>query len=220
MNKLLEKILFSTFRRRLVDEDLFNNLYLLKGRVLDLGGGQTRGEFPIGRKMGWIVLDEDYKLKPSIIGDAQCLPFKEDIFDGVKCSELTGYLFEPIKMVKEIKRVLKSNGYAIITSPFLTPYDHNQHDGIRLTSAWWEWAAKETKLQLIKVKPEGFLLTVIADFEKYWISHWFIPLRYLIYLIFYPFYELLFWWEKQNWVPKFFKRFTTGFLIIMKKIDE
>src|SRR4030043_2206989 len=163
MNKLLEKILFSTFRRRLVDEDLFENLNLLKRRVLDLGGGRTRGEFPIGRKMGWVVLDEDFKLKPNIIGDAQCLPFKEDIFDGVKCSELTGYLFEPIKTVKEIKRVLKSGGYAIINSTFLTPYDHCQHDGVGLTSAWWEWAAKETGLQLIEVRPQGFLLTVIAD---------------------------------------------------------
>lgn len=219
MIRFWKKILFTSFRRRIVDEDLYNNLNLLKGMVLDLGGGQTRGDFPLGGKMNWIVLDENEKLLPSVVGDAQRLPFKNDSFDSVKCSELTGYLFEPIKMVREIRRVLKKGGSAVITSPFLTPYDHVQHDGVRLTSAWWMWAANQAGLQLIKVKPQGFLLTTIADFEKYWVSHWFVPLRYLIYLIFYPFYELLFWWEKTGVVPNFFHRFTTGFLVILKNVD-
>lgn len=219
MKKFLKKILFTSFRRRLVDESLFNNLNLLQGRVLDLGGGQTRGEFPSGKKMDWIVLDEDIKLRPTIVGDAQRLPFSDNSFDAIKCSELTGYLFEPIKMVREIKRVLKRDGYAVITSPYLTPYDYNQHDGVRLTNAWWEWAAKENGLKLVKVQPEGFLLTVIADFEKYWISHWWLPLRYLTYLLAYPLYEILFWVEKKEFVPRYFKRFTTGFLIVLRKID-
>lgn len=220
MTKFWKKILFTSFRRRLVDEDLKNNLKALSGKVLDLGGGQTRGEFPSGDKIGWVVLDENRKLSPSVVGDAQELPFKNNSFDAVKCSELTGYLFEPIKMVREIKRVLKKGGIAVITSPFLTPYDHAQHDGVRLTSAWWGWAARETGLQLIKVNPQGLLLTTIADFEKYWISHWWKPVRYLTYLFMYPFYELLFWWEKTNMIPNFFHRFTTGFLVIMKKTNK
>ena len=136
-----------------MDGDLFACHHLLTGKVLDLGGGRSRGDFPHGRELGWTILDIDFNLKPTIIGDAQILPFSNNSFASVKCSELTGYLFEPLKMVAEVKRVLKPGGIAVFTSPFLTPFDFDQHDSIRLTSAWWEWAAGKTGLKIEKIKP-------------------------------------------------------------------
>lgn len=216
----MKDFIFGTFRRRLVDRDLWRHRDLLGGRVLDLGGGRTRGKFPHGKELGWIVADIDFSFKPNVAADAHCLPFGSGVFDAVKCSELTGYLFEPIKMVREISRVLKPGGIAVITAPFLTPYDRDQHDSVRLTGAWWEWAAKKSGLHLMKVEPQGFLLTVLADFERYWIYRWWLPLRYFAYLIMFSVYELLFWYEKHFPVPTYFRRFTTGFLIILKKIDR
>lgn len=213
----MRNYLFGTFRRRLVDRDLLKCRNLLIGKVLDLGGGRTRGEFPHGKKMEWVVADIDFDLKPTVVADAHCLPFGDEVFEAVKCSELTGYLHEPIKMIEEIARVLKPGGAAVITAPFLTPYDSEQYDSVRLTGAWWEWAAKKSGLHLEKVEPQGFLLTVLADFERYWISHWWFPLRYAAYILMFPIYELLFWYEKHFPVPKYFKRFTTGFLVILKK---
>lgn len=212
--------LHTSYRRRFIDRDLYRYRHLLRGVVLDLGGGRTRGLFPHGKSLGWVVLDEDSTLRPTIVGDAQVLPFRNDSFDAVKCSELTGYLFEPLKMVQEIARILKRGKYAVITSAFLTPYDHAQHDGIRLTGAWWEWAAERAGLAIIEIKPQGYLLTVLADAERYWISHWWFPLRITAYLVMFPVYEFLFWWEQHLPVPDYSKRFTTGFLIILrKKID-
>lgn len=213
----MKNIIFGSFRRRLVDRDLFRYRQLLTGRVLDLGGGRTRGNFPHGKHLDWTVLDIDFGLKPTVAGDAQKLPFANNVFDSVKCSELTGYLFEPIKMVKEIPRVLKPGGAAVITVPFLTPYDYDQHDATRLTSAWWEWAARRVGLEVEMLEAQGYLLAVLADFEKYWISHWWFPLRYAAYILMFPVYEILFWYEKHFPVPKYLQRFTTGFLVVLKK---
>lgn len=213
----MKNIIFGSFRRRLVDGDLFRYRHLLTGRVLDLGGGRTRGKFPHGKNLDWVVLDIDVTLKPSVVGDAQKLPFGNQVFEAVKCSELTGYLFEPIKMVEEIARILNAGGIAVITAPFLTPYDNEQHDSVRLTGAWWEWAGKRAGLKIEKLEPQGYLLTVLADFERYWISHWWFPLRYVAYFLMFPVYEVLFWYEKHFPVPKYFQRFTTGFLVLLKK---
>ena len=71
----IKEILFTTLRRRLVDDDLFACQYLLTGKVLDLGGGRTRGKFPHGRELGWTILDIDFNLRPIVVGDAQILPF-------------------------------------------------------------------------------------------------------------------------------------------------
>lgn len=217
---MISELFELSYRRRLIDKALFRHAHLLKGRVLDLGGGRTRGRFPNGTQAGWVVADIDLELKPRVVADAQVLPFKSSSFDAVKCSELTGYLYEPKKMVDEIDRILKPGGMAVVTSPFLTPYDHNQHDCVRLTNAWWEWAAKKTGLAIEKLEPQGFLLTVVSDFEKYWISHWWPPLRYAAYLLLFPVYEILFWYEKHFPVPEYFCRFTTGFLIVFKKVEK
>lgn len=200
-----------------MDDDLFSFRHLLTGRVLDLGGGRTRGNFPHGLELNWTVLDADFDLRPTIVGDAQVLPFVNNSFNSVKCSELTGYLFEPLKMLTEVKRVLKPGGFAVFTSPFLTPFDFGQHDGIRLTSSWWVWAAGKLGLTIEKIKLQGYMMTVLADAEKYWIGRWLWPFRVFGYLIMFPVYELLFWWEQHIPVPDYLKRFTTGFLIILRK---
>ena len=213
----MQQLLFISYRRKLIDQALYQHLPLLNGRVLDLGGGKTRGVFPPGKSMGWIVLDEDVSLKPSVTGDAHKLPFRADVFDAVKSSDLTGYLVEPVKMIKEVARVLKPGGNAVITAPFLTPFDHEQHDATRLTSAWWQWAAKASGLRVIKIESQGYFFTVLADFSRYWTHHWWLPLRYLAYLIVFPLHSLLVWLENKKGVPNYLKRFTTGFLVILKK---
>ena len=209
-----------SYRRRMIDRDLFRYRHLLKGRVLDLGGGRTRGAFPHGKLLSWIVLDEDIRLKPSVVGDGQMLPFLNNSFDAVKSSELTGYLFEPLKMIQEIARILKPGGHAVITSPFLTPFDREQHDGIRLTSAWWDWAAKKTGMRIEKIEAQGYLFTIFIDAKRYWISHWWYPFRYLAYFFVYPLYDLVFWIEQHGGVPKYLKRFSGGFLIVLKKSEK
>ncbi len=214
---IVNRFITVSLRRRLIDEDLLESLKLLSGQVMDLGGGQTRGIFAHGKVFGWVVVDEDVKLKPSAAADAHTLPFKNSSFDAVKCSELTGYLMQPLKMLKQVRRVLKPGGMAVFTAPFLTPFDKAQHDGIRLTSAWWKWAAGEAGFKIVKIKAQGYLLTVLADYMRYWVRHWWWPFRYLGYLIIFPLTEIAFWWENNKKVPVYFKRFSTGFLVILKK---
>jgi ubiquinone/menaquinone biosynthesis C-methylase UbiE len=46
--------------------------------------------------------------------DAKCLPFEDEIFDSVFCHNMLHHLPEPIKMVKEMARVVKKDGAIII----------------------------------------------------------------------------------------------------------
>jgi len=45
------------------------------------------------------------------------LPFKKSSFDIIIALEVLEHLYNPYEMMKEIKRVLKPNGYAIISMP-------------------------------------------------------------------------------------------------------
>ena len=45
------------------------------------------------------------------------LPFDDDIFDVVVCSEVIEHLFNPIEALEEIRRVLKPEGSLVLTTP-------------------------------------------------------------------------------------------------------
>lgn len=49
------------------------------------------------------------------VADAHKLPFKNNSFDLVICTETLEHVLDPEKVLKEMKRVLKKNGYAIIS---------------------------------------------------------------------------------------------------------
>jgi len=51
------------------------------------------------------------------VADAQDLPFKSEEFDAVFCLEVLEHVFFPDKVLKEIKRVLKKNGYVVFLVP-------------------------------------------------------------------------------------------------------
>jgi len=56
----------------------------------------------------------------TMIADAHVLPFKDESFSYVICTEVLEHLDSPFKALKEIFRVLTENGIAFLTVPNLT----------------------------------------------------------------------------------------------------
>lgn len=52
-----------------------------------------------------------------IKADANKLPFKKDEFDAVFCLEVLEHVFSPKKVIEEVRRVLKNDGYAVFLVP-------------------------------------------------------------------------------------------------------
>ena len=55
-----------------------------------------------------------------MVGDAQNLKFKTNMFDAVFCLEVLEHVYHPKKVLKEFKRVMKKGGYGV----FLVPSDN------------------------------------------------------------------------------------------------
>jgi ubiquinone/menaquinone biosynthesis C-methylase UbiE len=72
-----------------------------------------------------------------MVGDAHNLKFGANSFDAVFALEILEHVFDPIKVFKEIKRVLKKGGYAI----FLVPTD-----SILFNIVWFFWTKYRGKI--------------------------------------------------------------------------
>lgn len=103
-------------------------LSLIKGnseKILELGTGN--GEFMYGlKKRGHnvigldifpnkILLEKGFDVRKHDLNKG--LPFKKSSFDVVVGLEILEHLYNPYEMMKEIRRILKPNGYAIISMP-------------------------------------------------------------------------------------------------------
>lgn len=94
-----------------------------KCKVLDIGCGEGKiwQLLPNLDVTGLDILpknlDKAKKYLKPVKGRAENLPFQDNVFDLVVASEILEHLFLPEKALREIKRVLKPGGKAIITFP-------------------------------------------------------------------------------------------------------
>jgi ubiquinone/menaquinone biosynthesis C-methylase UbiE len=95
-----------------------------------------------------------------IIADAHQLPFKAQTFDAVFALEVLEHVFDPVRVLSEVKRVLKKDGYAV----FLVPSDN-----LLFQIVWFIWLKfyprgkvwKHTHIQTYK---KNYLATILKRF--------------------------------------------------------
>lgn len=101
------------------------------GKVLDIGSG--RGRFlkemaALGFEANGVETNPDYLGGNVVEARAEELPFPNASFDFVNCAEVSEHVDDPIKMLKEIKRVLKSGGKCYISfHNRFGVYDYHYH---------------------------------------------------------------------------------------------
>ncbi len=112
---------------------LYTQKYI-QGKTLDLGAGSCKYREIISKKAeGYITFDMVPGKNIDVVGDALNLPFQAETFDTIISTQALEHVEKPWIMIKEIRRVLKSNSICILTAPFLIPYHADPHDYFRYT---------------------------------------------------------------------------------------
>lgn len=116
-NEMVNK--YMSFRRSEIIKNLSN------GTVLEIGcgsGSVTGSLSPDCKITGMDISIEMVKVVKNelningVVGDAEKLPFKNNVFDTVIAPEVIYYLNDPINMIRESYRVLKNRGVFIIST--------------------------------------------------------------------------------------------------------
>jgi len=99
-----------------------------------------------------------------MIGDAHSLPFENEKFEVILCTELLEHLYNPFKAIEEMHRVLKPGGKLILTTRFIFPIHDGPGDFFRFTiyglKKMFEngWRIKEIEEEVESVKIFAVLL--------------------------------------------------------------
>ncbi len=169
-----------TLHRILLEKALKQNTPLLKGSVLDAGAKQRRYDHFFQERCQITACDICPKEEGVEKCDVSSLPYKENSFDHILCIEVLQYLtLEKLPLaLKEIKRVLKIEGTALITMPFFYK-DHK--DNLRLSSAYAISLLKERGFSDFQVIRFGNKFTAYYDtMRNSYFKAKFLKLFYLI----------------------------------------
>jgi SAM-dependent methyltransferase len=141
--------------------------------VLDIGCGHKpyRDLFPNCNYLGldWGVEDSS----PDLVGDAMNLPISSESVDIVFSTQVIEHLPKPQLLVNESSRVLKRNGYLILTGPLYWPLHEEPHDFYRFTKYGFAHLLKEAGFREWQIQEDGtdwaqFFLNLSLRFGRRW----------------------------------------------------
>lgn len=95
--------------------------------------------------------------------DGETLPFKDAQFDSILCTEVLEHACHPQQLAKEIGRVLRPGGYALITAPFVLYHHETPHDYQRFTRFGMEQLANEAGLDVVWIEPRWGVFATMAQ---------------------------------------------------------
>lgn len=154
------KVTNSIFLNKLQVDFLLRNRQYIKGYLLDAGCGEKPYsliydelvEKSIGCDVEYCIHDQK---EVDVFASLDDLPFENEMFDTVLCTNVLEHVAEYQKAFSELARVLKCNGYMIISLPFLYPLHEEPHDFYRYSFYGLKYQIEKNGLNIINVTPWG-----------------------------------------------------------------
>ncbi|MDO8515572.1 MAG: methyltransferase domain-containing protein [bacterium] len=136
----------------------------IKGSTIDLGAGSAKYRSIIeGRSSKYLTFDVSSGDRIDVVGDIQKLPFKENNFDTIICTQVLEHVKKPWLAVKEMYRVIKPNGYSLVTVPFMLPYHAHPNDYFRYTREGLVSIFEDAGFKIINCQYYGSIFMVISE---------------------------------------------------------
>ena len=154
------------FNRKGLLRAITENAPMMKGVMMDFGCGSKpyRSLFNVDQYIGVDFEGSGHSHKNEQIDvfyDGKKIPFPDDHFDSILCSEVFEHLFSLEELMTELHRVLKPGGLMLITCPFAwneheAPYDYARYTQFALADLF-----AKTNFRVIKKDKKGSNVEVL-----------------------------------------------------------
>jgi SAM-dependent methyltransferase len=140
-----------------------------KGRVLDVGAGEAPWR-DLMNEVDYVAVDVDradafgMRRKPEVTYyDGTRLPFDDESFDHVLCTEVLEHVPSPESLLGDIMRVLKPGGSLVLTVPWSARLHHLPHDYTRFTRYRLKGMLEPMGWSSVVIEERGSDIAVIAN---------------------------------------------------------
>lgn len=165
----------------IIRKSLFNEIKryapLLKGRLLDFGCGSQPYRNLFAHVDDYIGVDIAESGHPhhnesiDVYYDGKTLPFPDNSFDALLCSETLEHVFNLDEIFTELRRVLKNGAYVLITVPFSWEEHEIPYDFGRYTSFGIRHLLEKNGFTIIEHKKTNHYVAVLCQYAILYIYH-------------------------------------------------
>jgi SAM-dependent methyltransferase len=148
----------------------------LKGTLLDLGCGSQPYRQYLKGVSHYVGLDYPptqeclaTRVRPEVHGDARTLPFADQSFDGVLCSQVLEHVDRPETVVREISRILKPGGVGLISVPFFYNLHMEPNDYFRFSPYGIKELLERNGLAVRQLRGQGGIGTLLVQMFHNWL---------------------------------------------------
>jgi SAM-dependent methyltransferase len=144
-----------------------------RGSVLDVGGGSFVDDvIDAGVAFdSWTVVEPHAADLPkprdprvrAMVGDGCALDLPDDTFDTVLSIQVLEHVFEPMRMMSELRRVARPGAAIIVMVPQTANIHHAPHHYQNLTRYWLDEAARRLGLEPVEYHALGGAWSTIAS---------------------------------------------------------
>ncbi|SOD81237.1 methyltransferase domain-containing protein [Spirosoma fluviale] len=98
-----------------------------------------------------------------IVSDLVSIPFKDEHFDAIMCTEVFEHIPDPIKAFNELDRLLKPGGYILITAPFNSLTHFAPYHFCSGFNKYFFQNLFKNSFEIIEITPYGNYFEVLAQ---------------------------------------------------------
>jgi len=170
---LVDKIIYAA---RLVVDFQFSTIHrhmrrflpTLSGRVVDIGAGGSPFRHLLRADateyVGLDIHDAErfgYANANILRFDGTHIPFATESVDHFVCTEVLEHVEDPVPLLREMHRILRSGGRGVITVPWSARYHYIPHDFHRFTPS--RLTSMLSMFSAVSIEPRGTDLTTIVS---------------------------------------------------------
>lgn len=151
----------------------------LHGRCLDAGAGRMAYFLPLRDSVSdYVAMDIQPRPGLNAVGSVLELPWRDEMYDSVFCSQVLEHVPDPERAIREFFRVLKPGGTVLISVPHLA-YLHNEpHDYTRFTRHGLCAFLQRCGFEVLEVVPAGGLLSFLGHIPSVVLKAVFSPIPF------------------------------------------
>jgi SAM-dependent methyltransferase len=168
----------SYFIRKGLYKSILENAGQLKGKLLDIGCGSKpyKNLFRVNLYIGLDIKNSSHSHTDESIDvyyNGRSFPFKDEQFDSAFSSEVFEHIFELDEVLREINRVMKKNGLALFSVPFVWDEHEIPFDFGRYTEFGIRYLLEKNDFNILEIKKDtNFIETIF----QLWILYLFYKL--------------------------------------------
>lgn len=159
------------FIRKAIKSAIKKNADHLSGDLLDFGCGTKPYKELFTKCNKYVGVDykiegrEEKQKEVDVFYDGKRIPFEEDTFDSILCTEVLEHVFNIDELLLEFKRVLKTDGKIIVTTPFMWEEHEMPYDFARYTTPALNYLYTKHGFIVVCHSKTGNYIEVIAQFS-------------------------------------------------------